>query len=842
MKRRLALWKDGHIEELVREGRAIQHRLSKGKKPDAPNRAKTFANLVMNGQINSALRYLSDNSCEGVLPLTDEVMEQLHEKHPAPNNAKLGSLLFGPIEDIPPVIFQQIDAEMIRDAALRTKGSGGPSGVDALGFRRMIACKSFKKSSSNLCEALAALTRRLCVELVDPHTIEPIIASRLIPLDKGNGAVRPIGVGEVLRRISGKCVARMLKGDVIEASGSMQVCAGHQCGSEAAVHAMRTIFEADDTDAVLLIDATNAFNCLNRAAALHNIRVVCPTISIYALNTYREPARLFITGGQEIKSEEGTTQGDPLAMVMYALSLQPLISHLNIESSAKQVWYADDASGAGKLDDIKTWWVRLNDMGPDLGYYPNEKKCWLIVKPGREQAAKDVFEGTKINITSQGQKHLGAVIGSRSFLEEYLTEKMDDWVSQITILAEFASSQPQACYIAYTYGLKHKWTYYLRTIPDIEELLQPLESAINNVLLPVLIDHNCSEAERNLLALPVRLGGLGLENPCQAAAMEYLSSTNVTSPLVQCILTQSGTLPDPDQVRKLQQSSRKEKNEVLTSKAEVVYSSLPSTTQRSITLAKEKGASSWLTTIPNKEMGFDLNKREFKDALKLRYDWPIPDCPTTCVCGEAFTVDHAMICKRGGFIIQRHNELRDLEAELLDLVCTDVQIEPILQDITGEVLPAGTNLARDARLDVHARGLWERQKSTFVDVRICHPNAKSYREMTPDEIYNKHETEKKRAYEKRVLEVEQASFTPLVFTTTGGMSKECKRFHSRLAELISIKKGETYSNTISWIRTKIAFSILRSALLCLRGSRSRKRAKNDLITDIDIEVDLSTMK
>lgn len=173
----------------------------------------------------------------------------------------------------------------------------------------------------------------------------------------------------------------MLKGDVIEASGSMQVCAGHQCGSEAAVHAMRTIFEADDTDAVLLVDATNAFNCLNRAAALHNIRVVCPTISTYALNTYRKPARLLITGGQEIKSEEGTTQGDPLAMVMYALSLQPLISHLNIESSAKQVWYADDASGAGKLDDIKSWWLCLNDMGPDLGYYPNEKKCWLIVKP-----------------------------------------------------------------------------------------------------------------------------------------------------------------------------------------------------------------------------------------------------------------------------------------------------------------------------------------------------------------------------------------------------------------------------------------------------------------------------
>ena len=195
---------------------------------------------------------------------------------------------------------------MIREAALRTKGSGGPSGVDALGFRRILACKSFKKSSANLCDALATLTRRLCTEHIDPHTIESIVASRLIPLDKGNGAVRPIVVGEVLRRITGKCVIKVLKGDVIEASGSLQVCAGHKSGSEAAVHAMRTIFEADETDAILLIDATNAFNSLNRAAALHNIRVVCPTMATYAINTYREPARLFITGGKEIRRRNNT--------------------------------------------------------------------------------------------------------------------------------------------------------------------------------------------------------------------------------------------------------------------------------------------------------------------------------------------------------------------------------------------------------------------------------------------------------------------------------------------------------------------------------------------------------
>ena len=104
----------------------------------------------MQGQIHSALRYLSDDTGRGVLPLSD-VMRQLREKHPVAQEARIGSLLFGPIEHVPDVIYQQINGDMVPDAALRTKGSWGPCGVDANGFRRMLACKSFKKQGSELC-------------------------------------------------------------------------------------------------------------------------------------------------------------------------------------------------------------------------------------------------------------------------------------------------------------------------------------------------------------------------------------------------------------------------------------------------------------------------------------------------------------------------------------------------------------------------------------------------------------------------------------------------------------------------------------------------------------------
>ena len=172
------------------------------------------------------------------------------------------------------------------------------------------------------------------------------------------------------------------------------------------------------------------------------------------------------------------------------------------------------------------------------------------------------------------------------------------------------------------------------------------------------------------------------------------------------------------------------------------------------------------------------------------------------------------------------------------MVCHDVAVEPTLQPLTGEELNRGANTAPDARLDVHCRGFWERQRAAFFDIRVCHPNA--YRDLTPNQVYKLHEDEKKRKYASRILEVEQGTLTPLVFTTTGGMSDKCQRYHSRLTELISAKKQENYVTTMAWIRTKVSFAILRTALVCLRGTRSRQgRRANVQRNDLEIDKGLA---
>ena len=206
---------------------------------------------------------------------------------------------------------------------------------------------------------------------------------------------------------------------------------------------------------------------------------------------------------------------------------------------------------------------------------------------------------------------------------------------------------------------------------------------------------------------------MGLTNPSQVAASEYVASVNISGPLAQQIKPQVHKPPDENEMyavkREICQVKEKEK-------LGEVKCSVSGKTLSAVDLATQKGASNWLTVLLIRDMNFDLNKSEFRDAVKLRYDWEVPDMPSVCVCGDRFNVDHAMICKRGGFVIQHHNEVRDLEAEMLRMVCNGVETEPLLQDVTGEELNRGANTAPDARFDIVARGFWERQRSAFFDV------------------------------------------------------------------------------------------------------------------------------
>ena len=278
---------------------------------------------------------------------------------------------------------------------------------------------------------------------------------------------------------------------------------------------------------------------------------------------------------------------------------------------------------------------------------------------------------------------------------------------------------------------------------------------------------------------------------------------------------------DPSAIRSVKAAAKREHHQSLVCEANAIKAFQSPDQVRAVQLAQEKGASSWLSALPLEEHGFALHKGGFRDAICLRYLWDLPRTPEHCAYGQKFGVDHAMCCPKGGFPTLRHNEVWDLTADLLTEICGDVEREPLLQPVTGEQLNPSTNWQMDAHLDVRARFFWERGQSAFFDVRVFHPNAPSYRCSPLPTIYRRHENAKKREYADRVLQIEQGSFTTLVFSSTGGMAREATIFYKRLANLIASKQ-EHYSTFMGCLRCRLSFALLRSSLLCIQGSCSRR--------------------
>jgi len=253
-------------------------------------------------------------------------------------------------------------------------------------------------------------------------------------------------------------VMSTLKPYVTEAAGDLHLCAGQNSGCEAAIHSMRTIYEEDTTDAILLVDASNAFNSLNRKVMLHNIRLICPLLATYVINSYNMPARLFIYGGKEIQSCEGTTQGDPISMAVYALGLLPLLWAI-ATNGTRHVAFADDLTGAGSIETLHIWWNKVCEHGPSIGYNPKAEKSWLIVKPEKMKLAKATFANSNINITVEGKRHLGAAIGKTEFKAKYIRDIVEDWCMQLRVLSKIALIYPHAAYCAFTSGFRQKFNY-----------------------------------------------------------------------------------------------------------------------------------------------------------------------------------------------------------------------------------------------------------------------------------------------------------------------------------------------------------------------------------------------
>ena len=409
----------------------------------------------------------------------------------------------------------------------------------------------------------------------------------------------------------------------------------------------------------------------------------------------------------------------------------------------------------------------LCQAGPGYGYFPLPRKTVLIVKPEHEEIAGRIFHGSGVQITTEGERHMGAAVGSENFKEMYVKKKVEKWVEDVEELARIARDEPQVVYSSFTKAISHRWTYVQRTIPDIDHLFTPLEEAIREILIPAIIGRKISNIERRIMALPVRLGGLGIRDPTKASE-EFRASSKITRNLTQVILNQERDFSnyDEERVKKSIAEVKAEKDRKLEQElAEIKESNqIDAGLIRILDLLRSKGAGLWLTCLPIQTLGQAFNKEEFQAAVCVRYDKKVPGTPSHCQCGKKNDINHMLNCKLGGYVSMRHNRVRDLEAELMREVCHDVKIEPDLIPIESDATRTG-NTAHKARLDVSGVGVWGPYEKTFLDIRVMHPNSPSYMDKPIEQVFLTHENEKKNHYLERVLQIEKGSFTPIVLST-----------------------------------------------------------------------------
>jgi len=240
--------------------------------------------------------------------------------------------------------------------------------------------------------------------------------------------------------------------------------------------------------------------------------------------------------------------------------------------------------------------------------------------------------------------------------------------------------------------------------------------------------------------------------------------------------------------------------------------------QRNILRTREY-TSSWLSVLPFKSHHFDLCVQKFRDALALRYRKSLLNLPSVCNgCGSLFSVEHALDCRVGGLVCQRHNEVRDAVCDLASLAWGQVQKEPV---VCEEKLDDPSSMA--LIVDVRVCGVWQSQVDALFDVRVVDMDAPSYQSHSPQAVLHIAEVEKRRKY-GAACQARRASFTPLCFSVGGLFRPEADYFLRRFADSLSTKWDKNYSVVMGYVRSRLSYAIIRAALLCVWGSRTKWRS------------------
>ena len=594
----------------------------------------------------------------------------------APNNAETWKLLVAkhpecPCPSVPnlPPVDTVLPHDFNLKAVLRSfpkLTSAGPSG---LRIQHIIDASEVPLQTPIL-QSLRAIINLLAAGRAPSEVSTFLAGGSLTALNKSKPGspldVRPIAVGESLRRLTSKCLCAVVKGKAAEFFKPHQFGVACSNGAEKIAHGLRACvnkYWLDDDFVVLKVDMKNAFNLVSREAILSECSKHFPELLPWATWCYSQHPILWHPMGS-LHSEQGVQQGDPLGPLLFSLVLNKVVSEITANSVCADLsyhaWYLDDGVLAGPRSAVLQALSIMQEIGPPNGLIVNFHKCEIFSKHDVSLFPPEMKRSTHPNIVI-----LGIPIGDKAFCSTFISEKHEEAKALLLKLEEVSAVDPHVAFsllrqCAGFCKLAHlaRGTPPSQAISALEAFDHKIQSTFSKCTVVDTSNQAWQQAE-----LSLGRGGLGMRSLSRHSPAAYIASLSSSGAgplsqehLIHAVELFNSLVPSSDAISFEEMLTSPINQKVLSNKIDshlfnvLLEQSSPADRARLLSVSSPHAAS-WVSVIPSEGLGLHLQPSEFQVAIKW---WLGLDTSGGSICplcpGKVLDPlgHHALTCKRGG--------------------------------------------------------------------------------------------------------------------------------------------------------------------------------------------------
>ena len=796
--------------------------------------------LVRCGELARASRLLTS---PGLAAATAETTKKLASKHPSrvsPLNVR------PPNVQEPFILSKKIFFETIRRSP---RGTGtGPSGWRYEHLKALLDNCSTADLLHSVCSSIASGS-------VPESTLNLLTASRLIAIPKPNGDVRPIAIGEALRRLTAKSICAQKKDSFAQFFSPLQHGVATKGGAELLVHQVQLLLEENKDWIVLKSDVRNAFNSVSRSHFLIEVARAFPDIFGHVNKMYSGVNPLVYLQESTpiiLSSEEGIHQGDPLGPALFSSAIHNILVSLQEQNQDVRVLaYLDDVFLLGPAEKVLATFSQLDSAFSHIHLQVAPEKC-EIFSPS-EIASLSVPSSCQIPVTSDGMMVLGSPIGIHDYVSSTACDIAGSGAQLCQELLQLDDTQSSMLLLRYCHV--PRLNFLARTIlPGQLQLATSIHDQQSRSCFSALMKcNNFSSQQWEQIVLPIRKGGFGLTAMAPVRTLAFLSSWAfsikelplrfpILQPLIDAITNASPiessigkelqqALPSNKSLLVLASHSTKLQHrlteEFMETKINCLMEDTPTTRDAArLRSLQGKGAGAWLEAVPSSQK-LALKPSEFRLAsfLRLGHFMPFSSLINNCNCGRPVDDSgyHLLTCKTGGGPVWTHNSIVSVWSDCLKSLKIHHKKEPHNRftntDDRPDITCFNCGSGSSVELDVAMAHPWS--SDIFPTSAITDGAAARRREKRKEDKYQ-HE---------RLPAGDFLSFVPLVFEHFGRWGEKAEGFLKELSKESTDEDG--HRNTCEFVgywRKRLSLQIQK----CNAGVILKKLSSLTELMDYDI--------